>query len=159
MHSQKSIGQEEYKVLQAECDQLLSEDGIKLVFLIYSTGQNIVSAGKLQTEDLTSLAALFAGSMASASGIAKIFNEAEFSSMVFEGQIEKVLLSAVPNKGLLIVHFDNSRALGWVRFQVKKRIPLIAEQLQLLKFKYAQIKSPMSDVSEEEIDNLNFGGI
>ncbi|MDA0713251.1 MAG: roadblock/LC7 domain-containing protein [bacterium] len=158
MHAQNSIGQEEYKILQDQCDELLNESGIQLVFLIYSTGQNIVSAGKQRTEDLTSLAALFAGSMASASGIAKIFNEPEFSNMVFEGQVQKVLLSSIPNKGLLIVHFDNSRALGWVRFQIKKRIPLIAEQLGLLKIKFAQIKSPMSDVSEEEIDNLNFGG-
>jgi len=153
-----AVGQEEYRVLQNECDVLAKEEGIHLVFLIHSTGQIIVSSGKSTHSDLTSLAALFAGSMASASGISKIFSEPEFSTLIFEGQKEQIFVSLVSPKGILIIHFDKARALGWVRFMVKKRLHIISAQLESLVDKYAQIKSPMSDISEEEIDNLDFGG-
>ena len=158
MNSSHFAGHQEYQILQSQCDELVREEGIRLVFLIHSTGQIIVASGKTEGKDLTGLAALFAGSMAGAIGISKIFNEPDFSTMIYEGQKEQVLMSAIAEKGILIIHFDRARALGWVRFLVKKRLHVIAGQLEALKVKYAQLKSPMSDVSEEEIDDFNFGG-
>ncbi len=151
-------GQEEYQILQSQCDELVKEAGIHLVFLIHNTGQIIVTSGKTEGKDLTGLAALFAGSMAGAIGIAKIFNEPNFGAMIYEGPKEQVLMSAIAQTGILIVHFDRARALGWVRFLVKKRDHIIAAQLEALKVKYAQLKSPMLEVSEDEIDDFNFGG-
>ncbi len=158
MNSSQFAGHQEYQILQRQCDELVSEEGIRLVFLIHNTGQIIVASGQTQGKDLTGLAALFAGSMAGAIGIAKIFNEPEFSTMIYDGPKEQVLMSVIDQKGIIIIHFDRTRALGWVRFLVKKRLHIIAAQLLSLKVKYAQLKSPMSDVTEEEIDDFSFGG-
>jgi predicted regulator of Ras-like GTPase activity (Roadblock/LC7/MglB family) len=151
-------GQEEYQILKSQCDELAKEKGIHLVFLIYNTGQIIATSGRTEGKDLTGLAALFAGSMAGATGIAKIFNESVFSTVIYEGPKEHVLMSAIAKAGILIIHFDRLCVSGRVRFLIKKRMCILAAQLEMLKVKYAQLKSPMLDVSEEEIDDFNFGG-
>lgn len=154
----QSIGHDDVQSLQNLCDGLASEEGMKLVFLIHTNGQVLVSSRQTLGFDLTGFAALAAGNMAGALGLAKLVKEAAFSTLIYEGTRDLVLVCSVESKALLVVHVDREKTLGWARFQIRKRIGDIAHQLESLMEKFATQKSPLADFLDDEIDSLNFGG-
>jgi predicted regulator of Ras-like GTPase activity (Roadblock/LC7/MglB family) len=154
-----AVGHEEHSVLQMLCDQLASESGVKLAFLIHTNGQILVSSGQLKDVDLTGFAALAAGNMAGALGLAKLVKEASFSTLVYEGTRDLILVCGIDAHAILVVHVDRDKTLGWVRFQARRRLSDMAFALDSLMKKYATQKSPLHDFLDEEIENLNFGGL
>ena len=64
--------EEEFKQLQDIIGRLQKDASAKVVFLVDKNGQQIASAGEVQSIDATSLASLTAGNVAATDGLAKL---------------------------------------------------------------------------------------
>lgn len=159
MKTPSSIGQDELLSLQTICDDLGAESGVHLVALLHRDGQMLVNAGDSERYDLTSLAALSAGSMAGARGMAELINEDDFIAIVHEGQHEKILLWPVEKSAILVVHFDNDRTLGYIKYRVRRQIHELSQKVEDLLEKFRQNDPRALAISDDDFDTLHFGGL
>ncbi len=61
-----------------------------------------------------------AGKIAATGGLAKLIGEKEFSTLFHEGVRDKLHISIVASRVILVVIFDSRSRLGLVRLRVKK---------------------------------------
>jgi len=90
---------------QAECALLISRDD----------GSLITARGFVRSLDTTSLAALAAGTFASAREIAHLIGEPEFSVLFHQGQREHIHVGLAGDRALLMVLFNDLTTVGLVR--------------------------------------------
>jgi len=90
---------------QAQCALLISRDD----------GSLIAARGFVQSLDTTSLAALAAGTFASAREIARLIGELEFSVLFHQGKREHIHVSVAGEHALVMILFNDLTAVGLVR--------------------------------------------
>ena len=143
--------EEDFRQVANVCSRLQREANAKAVLLIDRNGQYITSHGEVAHLDTTSLASLIAGYVAAMSGTAKLIGEQEFANVFHEGEREKLHLSLISNRAILVVMFDQRSSLGLVRLRVKKSNDELAKILA----KSGQGgQKPMQEITEDDIDNL-----
>jgi predicted regulator of Ras-like GTPase activity (Roadblock/LC7/MglB family) len=142
------------------CSKLQTEANAKSVFLVDKNGQLIAAQGDTQTVDTTSLASLTAGNIAATAGLAKLLGETEFSVLFGEGTRDKLHISLVGGRGILVVVFDDRTSLGLVRLRVKKSSELLAEVFDRVHSRSERAMSeggpdsPFVEITDDDIDNL-----
>src|SRR5512137_1876318 len=147
--------EEEFKLIDAELQRLLSQSNAKVVFLVDKNGQLIAATGETDNLDTTSLASLTAGNIAATGGMAKLLKENEFATQFHEGEKANIHIQLVGNRVILVVIFDARSSLGLVRLRVRKasdELNNIFEQL-LRKVQAPGADSPFSEITDEDIDN------
>ena len=112
--------EEEFKLIDAELQRLLSQSNAKVVFLVDKNGQLIAATGETENLDTTSLASLTAGNIAATGGMAKLLGEKEFSILFHEGEKDNMHISVVDNRLILVVIFDKRSSVGLVRLRVRR---------------------------------------
>ncbi|MBI5328298.1 MAG: roadblock/LC7 domain-containing protein [Deltaproteobacteria bacterium] len=112
--------EEEFKQITAVIDRLLKEANAKIVFLMDKDGQLIAASGDTGDMDTTALASLTAGNIAATGGLAKLIGEKEFSILSHEGEKDKLHISIVGQRAIVVVIFDQRSSFGLVRLRVKK---------------------------------------
>ena len=90
---------------QAECALLISRDD----------GSLITARGFVRSLDTTSLAALAAGTFASAREIARLIGEPEFSVLFHQGQREHIHVGIAGEHALVMILFNDLTTVGLVR--------------------------------------------
>ena len=139
---------------------LLKAAHAKAIFLVDKNGQMISSTGEVAGMDITSLASLTAGNIATTGGLAKLIGEKEFSIQFHEGEKDSIHLSIVGGRVILVVIFDNSSSLGLVRLRVKRSSTALAEvfeeinQRQKQQGSGSQSQNPFAEITDDDIDNL-----
>ncbi len=113
------IYQEDLTRINACLNGLQDNAQSQAILLIENSGQLITTAGKTQGLDSTSLAALAAGHIASAGGLAQLIGEKEFSIVVHQG-VQRHLYIALIGRVILLVIFDYHTPPAKVRLRVKK---------------------------------------
>src|SRR5512136_1763742 len=119
--------EEEFKLIDAELQRLLSQSNAKVVFLVDKNGQLIAATGETENLDTTSLASLTAGNIAATGGMAKLLGEKEFSILFHEGARDNIHISIIGQRVILVVIFDSRTSLGLVRLRVKRAVDSIAK--------------------------------
>ncbi len=153
--------EEEFRRITQEVEKLRRDANASLVFLVDKNGQLIASSGDTTRMDTTSLASLTAGNIAATGGLAKLIGEKEFSILFHEGEKDHIHISLVGNRVILVVIFDTRTSLGLVRLRVKRATESLAQifedivqKVEENKSQSREIKSPFSEITEEDIDNL-----
>ncbi len=154
--------EEQHKHIATVIDQLAKDAMSTAIFLIDRNGQLIANSGRTDAIDMTSLASLAAGNMATTGGMAKLLGENEFPTNCLEGQKENLHISRVGSRGILGVIYDVDRSsLGLVRLRVRKATAVLEQIFEAIERQsHAQMQSrvggstPLSDISDEDIENL-----
>jgi predicted regulator of Ras-like GTPase activity (Roadblock/LC7/MglB family) len=94
---------------------MLTESASTYVLLINKDGNLISQVGFSHSVDVTSLAALAAGSYASTKAIASLIGETEFSVMFHQGARENIHISLVDQDVIMVLIFDDRTNLGMVK--------------------------------------------
>ena len=94
---------------------LITESASAFVLLINKDGNLISQVGFSPNIDVTSLAALAAGSFASTKAIATLIGETEFSVMFHQGAKENIHISLVDEDVIMVLIFDDRTNLGLVK--------------------------------------------
>ncbi len=139
---------------------LLKVAHAKAIFLVDKNGLMISSTGEVDGLDITSLASLTAGNIATTGGLAKLIGEKEFSIQFHEGKNDSIHLSIVASKVILVVIFDSNSSLGLVRLRVKRASASLAKvfediaERQELRSATSYTANPFAEITDDDIDNL-----
>jgi len=87
----------------------------KAGILIDIDGHLITKKGETGGIDITSVAALVAGSFASTKQVATLLGEPEFSVLFHQGKHESIHISLIAERTMLVALFDDSTSIGMVR--------------------------------------------
>jgi len=107
---------------------LITESASAYVLLINKDGNLISQVGFSPNINVTSLAALAAGSFASTKAIATLIGETEFSVMFHQGAKENIHISLVDEDVIMVLIFDDRTNLGLVKMvagQAKSKLGLV----------------------------------
>lgn len=94
---------------------LITESASAYVLLINKDGNLISQVGFSPNINVTTLAALAAGSFASTKAIATLIGETEFSVMFHQGERENIHISLVDEDVIMVLIFDDRTNLGLVK--------------------------------------------
>jgi predicted regulator of Ras-like GTPase activity (Roadblock/LC7/MglB family) len=94
---------------------LITESASAFVLLINKDGNLISQVGFSPNVNVTSLAALAAGSFASTKAIATLIGETEFAVMFHQGEKENIHISLVDEDVIMVLIFDDRTNLGLVK--------------------------------------------
>ena len=150
-------GEVELLAIKRVCDTLVSHEGVQLALVLHRDGQVLVSSGHRGEIDLTSLAALSAGILAGAKGMASIIDEKEFLCVFHEGVKEKLLISPIESSAILTIHFDHRKTLGWVRFQARKHMNELVLTTRNLMHSFESASPALASLSDDDFESLHFG--
>ncbi len=152
--------EEEIHLLEDVLQRLRHDANARAVFLIDKNGQQISSAGDVESFDTTSLASLTAGNVAATDSLAKLIGEREFSVLFHEGQRDHIHISIVAKRAILLVIFDERSSLGLVRLRVKRAGTEFDKIFDAMAQKAtagpadAANPTPFSEITDEDIDAL-----
>lgn len=147
--------EEELDQICTICETLNRDANSRAVLVIDRDGIALAQAGEIETLDITSLASLVAGNVASAGGIANLLAEKEFAGQFHEGERTKVLSTIVGGRVILVVLFDDRSNLGLVRLRMKKAAKELGVILKsVVEKSSANQQSVLAEITDEDIDNL-----
>ncbi len=154
--NQLVMHEEELEQIGVICQQLNAEANARAVLVIDRDGIALAQAGEIDSIDITSLASLVAGNVASAGGIANLLAEKEFAGQFHEGEHTKVLSVIVGGRVILVVLFDHRSNLGLVRLRMKKSSKALDTVIKQVLDKSAASSRPsvLGEITDEDIDNL-----
>lgn len=157
MNAPASVGEDELVTLKRICNLFTSDEGVQLALVLHRDGQILVSSGNNKDVDLTSMAALSAGILAGAKGMANLVNEQEFLCVFHEGVRQKLLICPIDTSAILMIHFDQRKTLGWIRFQARKHMPDLVSQTKSLMRKFEVASPALASSNDEDFELLHFG--
>ncbi len=101
-------------------DKQLLSIGVSLAILIDEAGNVIISTGKVNGIDTTSLAALAAANFGATAQIAKLLGEEDFSILYHKGKKDNIHFSKIGMDFILVTVFTDDIPLGLVRLRVNQ---------------------------------------
>ena len=110
---------------------LITESASAYVLLINKDGNLISQVGFSPNINVTSLAALAAGSFASTKAIATLIGETEFSVMFHQGDNQNIHISLVDEDVIMVLIFDDRTNLGLVKMianQAKSKLGYVLKR-------------------------------
>jgi len=158
--SETVLYEEQLGEINAILSRLRTDASARATFLIDRNGQQLAADGEgLETIDVTALASLAAGNVASTDAIAKLIGEREFSALVHEGDKDSLHISLVNERIILLVLFDERSSLGLVRLRVRRASSDLVEVFQTLDRRHADAHragaaSPFAEITDDDIDSL-----
>jgi predicted regulator of Ras-like GTPase activity (Roadblock/LC7/MglB family) len=155
-NSQMVMYEEEFNQIQNIVERLVKEANAKAVFIVDKNGQLIAVSACDDNLDMTSLASLTAGCIATTGAIAQLLKENEFVTQYHEGELANLHLQLVGNRVILVVVFDVKSSLGLVRLRVRKASDELNRVFLavLAKGKKPGSDLPFTEVTDDDIDNL-----
>ncbi len=111
--------------------ELISRSESMAAVLIDKAGFLVAEAGDAQQCDLTTLAALAAGSYAATQGMASVVSEPNFSIVYQQGENFSLLVRDVEEDTLLLVIFGAHVSVGAVKYFSNAAVPLLARQFMV----------------------------
>jgi len=136
--------------LDQELDGFLELSGARCAMIVDRSGHMVTRRGTSLDGSLDSVAALAAGSFAATKEMARLLGEGEFNTLFHQGTRESIQISAVGNRSLFVVVFDDRSNLGLVRFYAE-------ETTQRLVNVYESIaqREPVEDSGTQLADNFS----
>jgi len=144
------IIEEDVELLNSALDELLQKSEAATAMLIDKGGPVINQRGAVDQFDMTTIAALAAGSFCATQAIAERLGEANFANIYQQGERFSLLFCNVDENALLVVIFKADLSAGAVKYFAGQSVAKIAQQ-----FAQAQTRSPgesLDLVSENVLD-------
>jgi len=114
------VTSEKANQLKEVLDRQLLSIGVSLAILIDEAGNVIISTGKVNGVDTTSLAALAAANFGATAQIAKLLGEEDFSILYHKGKKDNIHFSKIGMDFILVTVFTDDIPLGLVRLRVNQ---------------------------------------
>ena len=116
--------------LEGALDEMLQQSQAQCALLISRDDGSLIAArGFVRSLDTTSLAALAAGTFASAGEIARLIGEPEFSVLFHQGKRDHVHVNVAGRHALVMILFSDLAAVGLVRLCARRCSAKIEEIL------------------------------
>jgi len=125
-----TITETQLSEIESALEEMLAGSKAACVLLINSDDGSLIAAKGLTKElDTTSLAALAAGTFASAGEIARLVGEPEFTVLFHQGKRQHVHVNQAGEHGLLMTLFTDDTTVGLVRLCARKACPRVQHVL------------------------------
>jgi predicted regulator of Ras-like GTPase activity (Roadblock/LC7/MglB family) len=142
--------EEDVKLLNSALDELLKKSEAATAMVIDKGGPVINQRGAVEQFDMTTIAALAAGSFCATQAIAERLGEANFANIYQQGERFSLLFCNIDENALLVVIFKADLSAGAVKYFADESVAKIAQQMA-----QAQTRSPgesLDLVSENMLD-------
>ena len=106
--------------IDQELDGFLELSGARCALLVDRSGHMVTRRGTSLDGSLESVAALAAGSFSATREMARLLGEGEFNHLFHQGSRESIQISAVGDRSLFVIVFDDHSNLGLVRFYAEE---------------------------------------
>src|SRR5437870_9924775 len=110
-----SFREDDARAIQVILSGFLGESNARTALLVDRTGQLVATVGETPHFDPTAFASLTAADFSANDQLAKMIGEAEFASLVHQGEKESMYLADVAKRVILVVLFDQRATLGLVK--------------------------------------------
>ncbi|HEX4632527.1 MAG TPA: roadblock/LC7 domain-containing protein, partial [Gemmatimonadales bacterium] len=114
-----SFSENDFKQIQTHLQAFLRESNARCALLVDRTGQLVATVGEQPQFDPTAFASLTAADFSANDQLAKMIGEAEFASLVHQGEKESMFLADVARRVILVVIFDQRATLGLVKLKAR----------------------------------------
>src|ERR1700752_2806480 len=114
-----SFTEDDYGAITTSLQHLLGESNARVALLVDRAGQLVATVGEQPNFDPTAFATLTAADFSANDQLAKLIGEAEFASLVHQGEKESMFLADVAKRVILVVLFDQRTTLGLVKLKAK----------------------------------------
>lgn len=118
---------EDVAEIDQELDGFLELSGARCAMLVDRSGHMVTRRGTSLQGSLDSVAALAAGSFSATREMARILGEGEFNNLFHQGSRESIQISAVGERSLFVIVFDDQSNLGLVRFYAEESTKRLIE--------------------------------
>jgi predicted regulator of Ras-like GTPase activity (Roadblock/LC7/MglB family) len=152
-----SFSEEHYRQIQQHLTAFLRESNARCALLVDRTGQLVITVGDTPQFDPTAFASLTAADFSANDQLARMIGEAEFASLVHQGERESMLLADVAKRVILVVLFDQRATLGLVKLKAK---PVVEQLSRVLEDMFNRVRTGPAaqqrvlEGAEDEIDRL-----
>ncbi|MGH7644271.1 MAG: roadblock/LC7 domain-containing protein [Gemmatimonadales bacterium] len=117
-----SFSESDFKQIQTHLQAFLREANARCALLVDRTGQLVATVGETPQFDPMAFASLTAADFSANDQLAKMIGEAEFASLVHQGERESMFLADVAKRLILVVLFDQRTTLGLVKLKGKAAV-------------------------------------
>src|SRR6266480_3171626 len=107
-----SFNENDFKQIQKHLQAFLRDSNARCA-------QLVATVGETPQFDPTAFASLTAADFSANDQLAKMIGEAEFASLVHQGERESMFLADVAKRVILVVLFDQRATLGLVKLKAK----------------------------------------
>src|SRR5207245_10348924 len=114
-----SFSENDFKHIQTPLQAFLRGSTARCALLVDRNGQLVATVGDTPKFDPTAFASLTAADFSANDQLAKMIGEAEFASLVHQGERESMYLADVAKRVILVVLFDQRATLGLVKLKAK----------------------------------------
>lgn len=152
-----SFSEDHYRQIQQHLTAFLRETNARCALLVDRTGQLVTTVGETPQFDPTAFASLTAADFSANDQLARMIGEAEFASLVHQGERESMLLADVAKRVILVVLFDQRATLGLVKLKAKPVVEQLTRVLEDMFNRVGAGQAPEQRVlegAEDEIDRL-----
>jgi predicted regulator of Ras-like GTPase activity (Roadblock/LC7/MglB family) len=152
-----SFSEDHYRQIQQHLTAFLRESNARCALLVDRTGQLVTTVGETPQFDPTAFASLTAADFSANDQLARMIGEAEFASLVHQGERESMLLADVAKRVILVVLFDQRATLGLVKLKAKPVVEQLSRVLEDMFNRVGTGPAPEQRVlegAEDEIDRL-----
>jgi predicted regulator of Ras-like GTPase activity (Roadblock/LC7/MglB family) len=151
-----SFNENDYKQIQQQLQAFLRDSNARCALLVDRTGQLVATVGEPPHFDPTAFASLTAADFSANDQLAKMIGEAEFASLVHQGEKESMYLADVARRVILVVLFDQRATLGLVKLKAKATVEALSHMFQAM---FDRVGMPgegkrLLEGAEDEIDKL-----
>jgi len=152
-----SFNENDFKQIQTHLQAFLRDSTARCALLVDRTGQLVATVGDTPAFDSTAFASLTAADFSANDQLAKMIGEAEFASLVHQGEKESMYLADVAKRVILVVLFDQRATLGLVKLKARAVVEnlnrVFGEMFNRVGTGQAPQKGPLEG-AEDEIDKL-----
>jgi predicted regulator of Ras-like GTPase activity (Roadblock/LC7/MglB family) len=146
--------QEDVDLLDSVLDELLRKSGASTGLVVDKGGPVIGQRGATHEFDMTTIAALAAGSFAATQAIADCLGEAGFTNIYQQGERYSLLFCNIDENALLIIIFKAEVSAGAVKYFAATSVKQIAAQMLR-----AQERAPGESLDLVSENSLDVSGV
>jgi len=117
-----SFSESDFRQIQQHLQGFLRDSNARCALLVDRTGQLVATVGEPPQFDPTAFASLTAADFSANDQLAKMIGEAEFASLVHQGERESMFLADVAKRVILVVLFDQRATLGLVKLKARSAV-------------------------------------
>src|SRR5574341_381194 len=125
-----SFSENDFKQIQQHLTAFLRESNARCALLVDRNGQLVATVGETPQFDPTAFASLTAADFSANDQLARMIGEAEFASLVHQGERESMLLADVAKRVIRVVLFDQRATLGLVKIKAKPVVEQLTRVLE-----------------------------
>src|SRR3989442_2744135 len=152
-----SFSENDFKQIKQHLRAFLRDSNPRCALLVDRAGQLVATVGAPPKFDSTAFASLTAADFSANDQLAKMIGEAEFASLVHQGEKESMYLADVAKRVILVVLFDQRTTLGLVKLKGKSAVEKLNKVFEVMFNRVGAGPTPekgLLEGAEDEIDKL-----